>query len=238
VRSGSSVNGSTIWDRLNSQGGGYITDYYTNTPRYNDFSPGIPGCDQLPASGGSGGSAPPPPPPSGSPPPSPPPPSPNPQGKAGYSESANADIALRYDTSSGERACADAGTPSPNGLQGTCKQFVNCVVRMASGGRVVLAPGYYSKYAQYGVQVSRDQARRGDIIQLSGGPGDDSFYNGMHTAFVVSYQGGENFEVVYSNQITHQYPNGDRTVHHTTWNPYAQARYYGLNVYIWRIGRV
>lgn len=41
TRSSSSVNGSTIWDNV---GDGYITDYYVNTPVYNDFSPGIPHC--------------------------------------------------------------------------------------------------------------------------------------------------------------------------------------------------
>jgi hypothetical protein len=52
-RSGSSVGGSSIWDRLN--GGAWVSDYYVSTPVFNDFSPGIPRCDVPPS--------PPPPPP-------------------------------------------------------------------------------------------------------------------------------------------------------------------------------
>ncbi len=42
VRSSSAVNGSGIWDRLAD--GTYVSDYYTTTPAFNDFSPGIPRC--------------------------------------------------------------------------------------------------------------------------------------------------------------------------------------------------
>jgi hypothetical protein len=39
---GTSVNGSSIWDRLSTSG--WVTDYYMGTPRFNAFSPGIPRC--------------------------------------------------------------------------------------------------------------------------------------------------------------------------------------------------
>lgn len=42
VRSGSVINGTAIWDRLSD--GSYITDYYTSTPAFNRFSPGLSGC--------------------------------------------------------------------------------------------------------------------------------------------------------------------------------------------------
>ena len=42
TRSASAVNGTTIWDRLTN--GLYVTDYYTTTPVYNQFTPGIPQC--------------------------------------------------------------------------------------------------------------------------------------------------------------------------------------------------
>jgi len=42
VRSTSLVRGTAIWDRLSD--GSYITDYYTTTPTYNSFAPGIPRC--------------------------------------------------------------------------------------------------------------------------------------------------------------------------------------------------
>src|SRR5205823_3031240 len=42
VRSGSAVGGSTIWDRLSD--GTYVSDFYTDTPVYNGFTPGIGQC--------------------------------------------------------------------------------------------------------------------------------------------------------------------------------------------------
>jgi uncharacterized protein YraI len=42
VRSRSMVRGTGIWDRLSN--GTYITDYYTTTPAFNAFTPGIPHC--------------------------------------------------------------------------------------------------------------------------------------------------------------------------------------------------
>lgn len=45
---GMKVRGSSIWDRLSD--GGWVTDYYVSTPSFNNFSPGIPQCEQ----GGAG----------------------------------------------------------------------------------------------------------------------------------------------------------------------------------------
>jgi len=42
VRSGSVINGTAVWDRLSD--GTYVTDYYTTTPAFNRFSPGLSGC--------------------------------------------------------------------------------------------------------------------------------------------------------------------------------------------------
>ena len=42
VRSASVINGTGIWDRLSN--GSYITDYYTTTPAFNRFSPGLSHC--------------------------------------------------------------------------------------------------------------------------------------------------------------------------------------------------
>jgi surface antigen len=42
TRSASLINGSGIWDRLAD--GTYVTDYYTTTPAFNNFSSGIPRC--------------------------------------------------------------------------------------------------------------------------------------------------------------------------------------------------
>jgi surface antigen len=42
IRSGSVINGTSIWDRLSD--GSYITDYYTTTPAFNRMSPGLSSC--------------------------------------------------------------------------------------------------------------------------------------------------------------------------------------------------
>ena len=42
VRSASVINGTAIWDRLSD--GTYVTDYYTTTPAFNRFSPGLTAC--------------------------------------------------------------------------------------------------------------------------------------------------------------------------------------------------
>jgi surface antigen len=42
VRSASVIRGSAIWDRLSN--GSYVTDYYTTTPAFNGFTPGLPRC--------------------------------------------------------------------------------------------------------------------------------------------------------------------------------------------------
>ena len=42
VRSGSAVGGSTVWDQLSD--GTYVSDFYTDTPVYNGFTPGIGQC--------------------------------------------------------------------------------------------------------------------------------------------------------------------------------------------------
>jgi len=42
VRSGSVINGTAVWDRLSD--GTYVTDYYTTTPAFNRFSPGLTRC--------------------------------------------------------------------------------------------------------------------------------------------------------------------------------------------------
>jgi hypothetical protein len=44
---GTDMNGSSIWDQLT--GGGYISDYYTTTPVYAGYSPGLPQCPPAPA---------------------------------------------------------------------------------------------------------------------------------------------------------------------------------------------
>lgn len=48
---GDNVAGSSIWDQLS--GGGFVADYYVNTPVTGGFSPGVPQCSSTASSGSS-----------------------------------------------------------------------------------------------------------------------------------------------------------------------------------------
>ncbi|MCA1837038.1 MAG: hypothetical protein LC721_12225, partial [Actinobacteria bacterium] len=47
---GTDLNGSRIWDKLDT--GGYLSDYYTDTPAVGNFSPGVARCGGTPTSSG------------------------------------------------------------------------------------------------------------------------------------------------------------------------------------------
>jgi hypothetical protein len=84
------------------------------------------------------------------------------------------------------------------------------------------------------MEVAPAQAARGDLIQLNNPANREAFKFGMHTAFVVSPFRGENVEVVDSNFSSRN----DEMVRRHVWNPFAQARTYGLEVHVWRFGQV
>ena len=117
---------------------------------------------------------------------------------------------------------------------GQCKQSVNDWVAEASGGRQRLS-GYFRGYVQQGgTTVARDDAAKGDIIQLYNQNDDTKYFYGMHTAVVVSHTPGSNtFDVVDANW------NADGVVRHHTWDPYATAaKHNKLDLAIWRMGTV
>ena len=68
------------------------------------------------------------------------------QAVGSYANSTIADVALRYLNQWGGNACRDAGKYQ----SGQCKQFVNCVVFIASGGTQYPAGGYSSGFAASG----------------------------------------------------------------------------------------
>jgi hypothetical protein len=145
---------------------------------------------------------------------------------ANYPNATNADVALRYVGKWGGNACRDAGRPSGNS-NGQCRQFATCVVWMASGHTLNINGGYYSVYAARGIEVSPAQAVRGDLIQLNNPANRNGFKKGMHTAIVVTPFRGENVDVVDSNFSAID----DERVRHHIWNPFTQARTYGLEVH-------
>ncbi len=112
---------------------------------------------------------------------------------------------------------------------GQCKQWANDIFREASHGEVALGGGYFSDYAREGGgRINSNDAWRGDIIQLNNPNDRDSYYNGMHTAIIVSNLGGGNYDVVDSNF------NLNEVITHHTWNPFTSAGRNGLEVNIWR----
>lgn len=121
-----------------------------------------------------------------------------------------------------------------------CKVFVNNVVRTASGGAVNLT-GYHAGFAAAGGrEVGRDDAVRGDIIQITPAGSDDRSAEGawrfgdksrsLHTAIIVANRGGGNFDVVDSNFSNNQ----DKMVRRHVLNPYSWAS--GSIIKIWRLG--
>jgi hypothetical protein len=117
---------------------------------------------------------------------------------------------------------------------GPCRQAVIDWARTVSGGSVRLGGAYLADLrSNGGVEVDRDAARKGDIIQLYDPAQPDAFTRGMHTAVVVTHLGRSSaFDVVDSNF------DGTQTVEHHYWNPYATAKRYHLKVSIWRLGTV
>ncbi|MFL1376434.1 MULTISPECIES: hypothetical protein [unclassified Nocardiopsis] len=108
---------------------------------------------------------------------------------------------------------------------GQCKEFANVVVRDASGGSQWPAPGYHSGFQRAGgVTVTTANARKGDIIQV----GNDE--NGrLHTAIVVSNQGGGSFWVVDSNWVSNE--TVGQHAFNLSWGN-------GRDTRIWRMGKV
>ena len=96
------------------------------------------------------------------------------------------------------------------------------------------APGYYSAYSNNGyVQVSRSQARRGDIVQVyKPGASETTYLKGYHTAILLEGFGDDNAaRFVDSNFVQTA---GPEMVATHNWDPYARASQYGFAVAIWR----
>ncbi|MDQ6949807.1 MAG: CHAP domain-containing protein [Actinomycetota bacterium] len=49
VQGGTNVGGNATWDRLT--GGQWVADYWTSSPSYNSYAPGLGDCNQAPAPG-------------------------------------------------------------------------------------------------------------------------------------------------------------------------------------------
>ena len=110
---------------------------------------------------------------------------------------------------------------------GQCKEFANNMVKQASGNTQWPAPGYHSGFANAGgVEVSSQNATKGDIIQI----GNSDYDYPLHTAIIVTNKGGGNFNVVDSNWGLNE------IVMQHDFNPYTWAP--SGNIKIWRMGTV
>lgn len=141
-----------------------------------------------------------------------------------YSNGLIADKALAYVGQWGGNACRDAGKFQ----SGQCKQFVNCIVAMVSGGtQWPVDPGqnYQNGYSGAGgIEVTLANAVKGDIMQL-GQADTDATTGNLHTAIVVENKGNGLLSVVDSNY------NYDEVVSQHDYTPRPGARF-------WRMGTV
>lgn len=114
---------------------------------------------------------------------------------------------------------------------GQCWTFMASVVREATG-HIVAGGGYREAYFLAGAtEVTADEARNGDIIQIASDASGSSWaaYPGLHTAIILENLGGGTFNAVDSNQ------NWDEMVRlRPNYDPYAAAARYGLQVHIYR----
>lgn len=150
----------------------------------------------------------------------------HPKAGAGHFDNALiATTALTYVGRWGGQACLDANRYA----SGQCREFVDCVVSLATGGKVwPVDPGgdYQVGFSSAGaVPVAAADAVEGDIIQI--GDHDDATL--LHTAIVVANKGNGSFTVVDSNWVG--WPTTPELVGVHDWAPPAGAR-------IWRLGAV
>jgi hypothetical protein len=119
---------------------------------------------------------------------------------------------------------ADLGLAQIGRYGGQCYMFADALIRSASNGQEFTSGSTYrDNYAKFGVEVSRDQAAKGDIIQLFKPADERTFYAGMHTAIVLNHQVGSNsFDVVDSNY------GWTEMVSRHSYDPYASAARSGL----------
>lgn len=128
-----------------------------------------------------------------------------PASQASYNNAAIADKALQYVGHWGGDACRDAhmldngnkgttvGGPEFDG--GECRTFVNCIVKMVSGGQQNIGWGsdnYFSALAANGQEIHDiNTLSKGDVVQIGS--------YGTHTFIIVGRNKDNSFHVVDSN---------------------------------------
>lgn len=142
-----------------------------------------------------------------------------------FDNSLIARTALKYVGLWGGQACIDAH----HAAFGQCKQFVNCVVSLASEGRLYPVDpdgDYQASFADVGgVEVQAPNAVTGDIVQV--GEHDDDTV--LHTAIVLVNHHNGSFTVVDANYVDQ--PEQPEMVGVHEWTPPTGSRF-------WRLGTV
>lgn len=132
-----------------------------------------------------------------------------------YDNNLITDTMLRYVGRNGVSVCQDANRSLS--YPGQCKQTVNCILSIVSGGiqYPVAGNNYHEQFKNAGgIEISASGGVKGDIIQSSN-----------HTALVVTNYGGNKYKVVDSNWSY------DSIVRQHDWTIPKDAR-------IWRMGTI
>ena len=104
-----------------------------------------------------------------------------------------------------------------------CIKFVRNV--LSELGISIRSGSYRNAYRDVGaLEVSRSEASKGDIIQLSNDSDESTFYEGMHAAIIVSRNSDGSFQVIDSNYGYHDNEKNkwvlDGIVKEHRWDPY------------------
>jgi len=105
-----------------------------------------------------------------------------------------------------------------------CIKFVRNV--LSELGISIRSGSYRNAYRDVGaLEVSRSEASKGDIIQLSNDSDESTFYEGMHAAIIVSRNSDGSFQVIDSNYGYHDNEKNkwvlDGIVKEHRWDPYS-----------------
>ena len=145
-------------------------------------------------------------------------PAPNPLGSTLLTQTA-----LSFVGSWGGNACIAAH----QAVGGQCRQFVNCVVALATDGKlypVDPSGDYQAAFAKAGTEVTPATATEGDIIQL----GDHDADPQLHTAIVLVNHHDGSFDVVDANWVGQ--PAVAELVGVHRWTPPPQSRFWRLPI--------
>jgi len=120
---------------------------------------------------------------------------------------------------------------------GQCKEFIQKIIRELG---VDLENGYKQCYLNIGIEINKEQAKRGDIVQISYDINPE-FYpdipdNPMHTAIILNNNSDGSFLVIDSNYYSIDPQRRKEIVHqHNGWKPRTTTNF---SAHFYRLGEV